>query len=116
MKKFNTIKTKEKDRYHTDSVLSKFSTIIIKCFYDRSQKKIIFQIKRENNRILCNALVEDCPEIIPIEYSIEDDVFQQVRLPEGYEWCIGHIRYAERFIRELVNNDELPKEKLIMWY
>ena len=25
----NTIKTKEKDRYHTDSVLSKFSTILI---------------------------------------------------------------------------------------
>ena len=74
------------------------------------------KIKRESNRISCEAFVEDSPQPVSIVYDILSDQFDEGALPVGYEWCKAHIGYAERYIKEIKNERDVPKAKVIMWY
>ena len=42
-------------------------------------------IRRENNKILCEAFVEDSTQAISIIYDILKDCFDEGDLPAGYE-------------------------------
>lgn len=76
----------------------------------------LMQIKREENKITCKALIEDCEIYTPLSYDIPSMTFDDYSLPEGYEWCDIHIHHAKRFFSSILKNGEdLPESRTIMW-
>lgn len=74
-------------------------------------------IARMGDVIKCNAYVEDCKEPIPLVFRIKDRSYDRFDLPTGYEYCDWHILiYAKRFLEQAINMEDIPREKLIMWY
>ena len=76
----------------------------------------LVDIKKYKDIITCSAFVEDSNTAFCLEYKIKEDCFNTCSLPKGYEWCSSHIAHAKRFIKSLVEINDYPKEKVIMWY
>ncbi|MCR4744721.1 MAG: hypothetical protein K5894_05765 [Lachnospiraceae bacterium] len=74
------------------------------------------EIEKKENQITCNAFVEDCNTAIPMKYNISKGVFSDCSLPVDYKWCKMHLIYAKRFVESLALKDNIPRERLIMWY
>lgn len=74
-------------------------------------------ITRKNGTIRCIAYVEDCKQPIPLSFDERTQSFVEFKLPAGYEYCDWHILiYAKRFLVSFTDMDEIPTERLIMWY
>lgn len=74
-------------------------------------------ITRKNGIISCNAYVEDCRQPIFLSFDEKTHSFDAFELPAGYGYCDWHILiYARRFLISAADLDELPSQKLIMWY
>ncbi len=71
-------------------------------------------IRRDKDRIYCDAYPEDSKSPIRMEVSISTGAVSHSDFPTGYEYCSSHIRHAKRFLLE--NADKLPETQLIMWY
>ena len=71
-------------------------------------------IKRDSDRVSCDAYPEDSKFPVHMEVSIKTGEVTRTDLPKGYEHCTMHIRHAKRFL--LTNADDLPESRLIMWY
>ena len=71
------------------------------------------KIKRNNNVIECEMTPEDSERSCVL---ILDIVSGKVscELPKGYEYCINHVAMAVNWLKK--NKDNLPEEKLLMWY
>lgn len=73
-------------------------------------------IKKKNDCIICDAFIEDCKKPIIVEYSPKNNEIKTTALPEGYEWCVSHLSYAKRALREMVASEKMENKKTIMWY
>lgn len=71
-------------------------------------------IKRINNIVKCDFYPEDCKTAVSFSYDFDTEDVQCV-LPKGYEYCGVHIAQAVHWL-ESMKNEQLPKEKVIMWY
>lgn len=74
------------------------------------------QIKKQGNFISCYAFVEDSKTPFELVYNVELDEVEPYELPKGYEYCKAHVRMAKYFFRKKIESENLPTEKLIMWY
>lgn len=74
------------------------------------------QISRTDNKITCIAFVEDCQEQIQLFYDINNKKINNVKLPDGYQWCTSHINHAEQYLKSLETEKSIPTQKTIMWY
>jgi hypothetical protein len=61
------------------------------------------------------AYVEDCPTAIKISVDSEGGI-RADPLPEGYDWCKKHLRYAIGVLRQARKMEDPPTERTIMWY
>ena len=76
----------------------------------------LVNIKREGSRIACNIIPEDSKEQGFLEVDLLDSKIIDCELPPKYEWCTGHVTHAEIKLLEMATLDDLPNERLIMWY
>ncbi len=74
------------------------------------------KIRRANDEIRCEAYVEDCSQPVPLVFDIKNKDFKKYNLPKGYEWCESHIHHAKRYFASVLDKDEIPSERTIMWY
>lgn len=74
------------------------------------------EIKRTSEKISCIAFIENCRESVCLSYDIKNGCINNTVLPKGYEWCTAHIRHAERYMKSISEEKQLPSEKTIMWY
>lgn len=74
-------------------------------------------IAKENDRIICDAFVEDCDKPVRLSLNTKNAEFDKIVLPEDYEWCTSHINHAKRYLISLINEEIITStEKCIMWY
>jgi len=74
-------------------------------------------IIRKDNRIICDAYVEDCSVPIALAFDERTGILADVVFPSGYEYCTSHIySHARRFLASLRGKEHLPSERIIMWY
>ena len=73
-------------------------------------------IKKNNSLIECDIFPGDSLKSGHIVVDIVSAEVQEYSLPEGYEWCINHINHAKNKLIELSTENNIPKEKLVMWY
>jgi len=73
-------------------------------------------IHRENEMIVCCAIVEDSKESIAITLNEKNGEIDAGRLPEGYEWCQSHFTYGVRYLRSLAGNPIEADRCTIIWY
>ena len=64
---------------------------------------------------MCSAFVEDCPEPVPIVFSIPDGTVQHGPLPKNYEWCVTHIQHARKHLEQMAKDGNIPEQRNIMW-
>ena len=74
------------------------------------------EIQRNNGKIQCEAYVEDCDSAITLSLDEKTAELSEVELPKGYEWCKSHIAHARKFLRTLIGADQIPAQRVIMWY
>lgn len=48
--------------------------------------------------------------------DVESEEIKDYFLPTGYEWCKNHISYARQMLITLSQDEDIPKEKIVMWY
>ena len=74
-------------------------------------------IEKKDNIITADAFVEDCNISVPFVCNTENWKLEECVLPVGYEDCGGPLVMAKHCLKRLLeNNEELPKERLVMWY
>ena len=74
------------------------------------------QIEKKNNDITCLGYIEDCDEPVFIHIDAITSEVEHSPFPKGYEYET-HIAMARFALMEIVKKgDQLPKEKLVMWY
>lgn len=73
-------------------------------------------IKKSKNSIECNIFPEDSRQSghLCVDLILEEP--RKYKLPAGYEWCRNHIAHATRELITLSKLEEIPDEKIIMWY
>jgi len=75
----------------------------------------IQNIKKTLACISGEAYVEDCQ--IPIRISIyTTGEVKTDPLPEDYYWCEKHLNYAVAFLKKAMKAENVPTEKLIVWW
>lgn len=74
------------------------------------------KIKKNDNLITCEAFVENCKQAMPLIYNIKKGELEEYEFPDGYDYCDSHISHARRYLRSIANSDNIPENKLIMWY
>lgn len=72
-------------------------------------------IEKNNNLIECDIIPEDSKESGHIAVKVDTNEIESFSLPNGYEWCINHIEHAKTALLEMVKNNNIQKEKLVMW-
>lgn len=72
-------------------------------------------IKRSNHFIECDIIPEDSKKSGHIVVNLQTKEFEELNLPKGYEWCKKHTIHAKDKLLEMSNQEDMPKEKLIMW-
>ena len=73
-------------------------------------------IRKNNNIIECEIFPEDCKENGYLSVEIDSEEIVKYELPIGYEWCTNHIAHAERELLDMAKNNNVQKEKTIIWY
>lgn len=73
-------------------------------------------IKRNNNIIECDIIPEDSAEYGHVAVNIDSAAVESFSLPENYETCISHVHHAKRALLKIAKDEDLPEEKLVMWY
>ncbi len=74
-------------------------------------------IERKDNIITADAYPEDSTIPTKFIYHVDTGNIEPFTLPEGYEYCKGNMAMARWHIKKILEqNEELPKERLIMWY
>ena len=73
-------------------------------------------IERNNNIIECDIIPEDSEEYGHVAVNIETADVESYCLPENFEWCTNHVRYAKWVLLEMADDLDLPEERLVMWY
>lgn len=73
-------------------------------------------ITRNKRQIICEAYIEDCPEMLLLTFNEVSGDFEPYTLPNGYDWCDGHIAHAARYLETLIEKDFEPHDRMIMWY
>ena len=71
-------------------------------------------IERKGDHITCDVYIEDCTVPMHVDLNIATQKFAPFTYPEGYDQSVFHMIHAKRFL--LDNADDLPQERLIMWY
>lgn len=72
-------------------------------------------IVKDDNIISCDIFPEDSVSCGSLFYDIVENSVKSYELPAGYEWCKKHIVHAKNALREMVDSNQIQKEKLIMW-
>lgn len=72
-------------------------------------------IERNSNIIECDIIPEDSIESGHVSVQIDSKKIENFSLPNGYEWCRNHVEHARMALLKLVQEDNIPNEKLIMW-
>lgn len=73
-------------------------------------------IKREGNIVKCNIIPEDSKEPGRLVVDVDKEEIIDYELPKGYEWCRSHVGHAFWAIIDGVKSNNLPEERLVMWY
>ncbi len=73
-------------------------------------------IKKNDYFIESDIIPEDSQKSGHVTVDIKSGELKAYDLPEGYEWCTNHVNHAKNKLLEISSLDNLPKEKLIMWY
>ena len=73
-------------------------------------------IKKNNSLIECDILPEDSLQSGHIVVDVISAEVQEYSLPKGYEWCRNHVNHAKDKLVELSTENNIPDEKLVMWY
>ena len=73
-------------------------------------------IKSNNSIIECDIYPEDSKQLGHMSIDTNTKELIDYKLPDGYEWCKSHVHHARNKLVEFIETDEIPKEKLIMWY
>lgn len=74
-------------------------------------------IERDGNTIMADAFPEDCKTAVRFVCHIDTWELEEYVLPKGYEYCDHHMAMAKWHLKRLLDsNEELPKERLVMWY
>ncbi len=67
----------------------------------------------------CDILPENSKDFghVVVDFQSEDP-YETVEytLPEGYEDCLNHVSHAVTALLEMKDLDEIPSERLVMWY
>lgn len=72
-------------------------------------------ITQIGNIIYCDIIPEDSKESGKAEYDIINQDVVLFELPVGYEYCADDKAHIRAFFNK-ANIDDLPSEKLLMWY
>ena len=72
-------------------------------------------IERKNDILSCLVFFEDCKEPVLISLNEKTGVLSEFVMPKGYEWCEYHIRYAEKYLNELVGKPIDRTSHSTMW-
>ena len=74
-------------------------------------------IKFNNTFIECEIFPEDSITSGMLKVDINSKKVVEYTLPDEYEWCTNHVGHAVRGLIELLEDiDNIPSERLIMWY
>ena len=73
-------------------------------------------IRKNKNIIECDILPEDSKEVGHLSVQIDSGEIKEYSLPVGYEWCRNHINHAQKVLLNFVRDNNIQKEKLVMWY
>ena len=80
---------------------------------------VLKNIRRNDNLMECDIIPEDSENLghMVVDFQSEDP-YETVEytLPEGYEGCLNHISHAVTALQEMKDLDEIPSERLVMWY
>lgn len=73
-------------------------------------------IRIDDNIACCDIYPEDSKTNGTLEVNIKNEDILKYSLPEGFEWCSNHLYHAKDALVKMVSEQEIPKEKTIMWY
>lgn len=73
-------------------------------------------IKKNDGTIECDIYPEDSASCGTLSYDFIKKTVTKSSLPEGYEWCKTHIAHAKQALQKMIDENEIPEEKLVMWY
>lgn len=76
----------------------------------------LLNIKKNDNIIECDIMPEDSSKKGHLVVDISSEDILEYTLPADYEWCINHVHHAKRFLLRLKTSNDIPDERLIMWY
>ena len=71
---------------------------------------------RKNDSIgICDIIPEDSSSSGYIVVDLVTEEVKEYSLPVGYEWCVKHAYHAAKNLVSLLNENNIPKEYLVMW-
>ena len=59
--------------------------------------------------------IEDCEKAVELEMNRNGEWVNEPVLPEGYEYCGGHIFHAKNYLKGLIKKPFSLHDKMIMW-
>jgi len=69
----------------------------------------------KNGNVECDFSPEDCLKSGRLVVDIQTKEVVNCTLPDGYEWCLNHVRHAVDYLCN-ITPDNMPNEKCIMWH
>ena len=73
-------------------------------------------IKKSDSAIECDILPEDSEQMGHVVVGAGSGELLEYNLPAGYEWCRNHVNHAQDELLKLLNERDMPNEKVVMWY
>ena len=73
-------------------------------------------IMKSSSFIECDIIPEDSSQSGHIVVDFISEEIKESSLPDGYEWCRNHVTHAKNKLIELSTKENIPDEKLVMWY
>ena len=76
-------------------------------------------IKKNGTFMECDILPEDSKDFGHVAIDLRSkDPYKTVEytLPEGYEDCLNHVSHTVTALLKMKDLDEIPSERLVMWY
>ena len=66
--------------------------------------------------IECDIYPEDSAQPGQISVDMKSKKLIAFKLPAGYEYCRNHVEHAKDNLVSFIGKNDIPEEKLMMWY
>lgn len=74
---------------------------------------VLKNIIKNNDYLECDIFPEDSK--LPGHIVISDEEIIAYSLPDGYEYCLNHVRHAFKRLKEEINKNQFDNSISVIW-